>query len=369
MNLLNRVLLILLIYITGSFSVYAQEKSKESAWQYNASYTGDFVGNMSGGIKTGGTYLGFATIGIGFDFEKANFWKGGSVFVKGGNTHGGTPSATLIGDYQTVSNIEAGNHTFVQEMWYKQVIKNFEIIFGVQDLNANFAVCDFACNFLNSSFGVQSTFSSNLTIPIFPLTSLGLSAKWDISDRFSWMAAVYDGNITDWENNPYNLNWSVSDGSFLYVSEFVWDKPFSKNLDGNIKFGGYYHNKDEENYGFYAAINQIVWRKEEKQIETFLQLSASSPNINNNFFYTGVGCNLIKFFLPKYEDVLGLGIAHAHFTNSNNRHETVIELTYKLQFGEHIFVQPDLQYIVNPSGTEEKLPNAFVGILRFGFNF
>lgn len=345
-----------------------QEKTKENSWTYEVSYTGDALVNMAGGIKTGGTYLGFATLAVGFDFEKADLWKGGSVYVKGGNTHGGIPSETLIGDYQVVSNIEAGNHTFIQEMWYKQVVKQFEFTLGVQDLNADFAVCEYACNFINSSFGVYSTFSSNLDIPIFPLTSLGFSAKWNVFDAFSWQASIFDGTIDDWENNPYNLNWSVKDGSFLFVNEFIWQKSIMKGLDGNFKLGGYYHN-DLKNYGLYAATNQIVWQKASKQIESFLQFSASSPNINDNYLYLGFGCNLIGFFNKKQADILGLGFAHAHFTNEESKHETTIELTYRYPFSEHLYIQPDLQYIVQPAGTGETLNNAFVGILRFGLEF
>ena len=42
---------------------------------------------------------------IGFDTEKANFWKGGELFINAANTHGGEPSASFIGDYQVASNI------------------------------------------------------------------------------------------------------------------------------------------------------------------------------------------------------------------------------------------------------------------------
>jgi len=96
------------------------ETVKETPFKFNASYIGDIVSNFRGGIRTGTTYLGLANIKAGFNTETANWWKGGRMFVNIGNTHGGEPSATLVGDFQGISNIEAGNLSFLYELWYKQ---------------------------------------------------------------------------------------------------------------------------------------------------------------------------------------------------------------------------------------------------------
>lgn len=52
-----------------------------------------------------------------------------------------------------------------------------------------------------------------------------------------------------------------------------------------------------------------------------------------------------------------------------HKHETTIEAYYKAQITENIFLQPDIQYVINPSGSDIKLENSFVGILRLGLNF
>ena len=46
------------------------------------------------------------------------------------------------------------------------------------------------------------------------------------------------------------------------------------------------------------------------------------------------------------------------------RHETAIELTYRVQFLPWLALQPDVQYIINP-GTDPALKNALVIGLRF----
>ncbi|MDR1698872.1 MAG: carbohydrate porin, partial [Prevotellaceae bacterium] len=52
-----------------------------------------------------------------------------------------------------------------------------------------------------------------------------------------------------------------------------------------------------------------------------------------------------------------------------HKHETTLELYYKWQFNDNFAIQPDIQYSINPSGTDEKLSNALLGILRLYINF
>ena len=78
----------------------------------------------------------------------------------------------------------------------------------------------------------------------------------------------------------------------------------------------------------------------------------------------------MNFYLFKErDDVFGIALTSALLSDESKKHETVIELTYKCQIIDQLFIQPNLQYIINPAGTEEKLNNALVAGLRFGFEF
>src|ERR1035437_3452005 len=92
-------------------------RNKGDFLEFGFSYIGDNLNNLSGGVKTGSCYLGMASIKISFDTEKAGLWKGGHFCINAANTHGSSPSDALVGDFQVVSNIQAGNHTFIQELW------------------------------------------------------------------------------------------------------------------------------------------------------------------------------------------------------------------------------------------------------------
>jgi porin len=380
--------LIFLLSALFTLNTYAQALQKtdssdqQKAINYETSYTGDFTSNLSGGLKTGSVYLGMANIKIGLETENIGLWKGGEFFVSGVSTHGYTPSEKLIGDFQAASNIEAGNHTYLQELWYKHSFEQFEITIGLQDLNSEFITSEFAGTFLNSSFGIPSLISDNIPVPIFPLTALGVMGKFQLNKSLAFRAAIFDGCPESFEENPHNIEWCLNkDDGYQIFSEIELSTNFNK-LPGTLKIGGYYHNHLNEineetgnaetvfakNYGFYFLADQTIWQKNgNPNLGVFIQIAISPSNINVHNYYFGGGINYSGIFVE--EDVFGLAVAHAGLSNSLVGNETTFETFYKIGITENIFIQPDIQYIINPAGTENKLDNALAAFIRFAINF
>lgn len=371
-NRISLALFIAFLLILNTANAQNNDSKEESPFHFSASYTGDLVSNFSGGIKRGTVYLGLANLKAGFDTEKAAWWKGGEAFVNLGNTHGGEPSATLVGDFQGISNIEAGNHSFFYELWYKQSFKSISITIGLQDLNTNFAVSENGALFANSSFGIHSSIVDNVSPPIFPLTALGVNLKWNISADFLMEAAVFDGTPDDFSTNPYNTNWRLStyDGE-LAIAELQYTRSLLAGKEGSYKVGAYFHqHADSTNviqniHGFYLVANQQLTSK----LSGFFQLGISPKKMNTNNLYCGVGLNYTGLFSGRPTDQLGLAVAYAGLEGNSVGSETAIELTYKLQATKCIYIRPDIQYIINPARTNVKLNNALVGVLRFGVEF
>jgi porin len=356
-----------------------------SVFTTEASYTGDICTNMIGGIKTGIKYLGMANLKIGFDTQQARLWKGGTLFVNGAVTHGQSATELLIGDFQTVSNIDAGDRIYLHEFWYKQQYKSFEITFGLQDLNIEFASSNNGSMFINSSFGIPPVISDNIPAPIFPLTALGITTKIRITDKILLSAAIYDGSPTSFEHNIYNTNWKLctEDGS-LILGQLDWSTELLQ-LQGTYKAGYYFHTGLNEtntetgettevfakNYGVYFIADQTIWENANNNhsIGVFAQLALSPANINNHNYYFGGGINYSGISKKQHEDALGIAFACAGFDKSYKQNETTIEAYYKKQISENFSIQPDLQYVIHPAGTDEVLPNALVGLLRFNLNF
>jgi len=374
MKLVYKLAITGLLITLSLTAIQAQMDStaKETYFKFEASYIGDIVSNFSGGIKTGTTYLGLANLKVGFDTEKANWWKGGKFFMNVGNTHGGEPSTTLVGDFQGVSNIEAGNLTFMYELWYKQSIGNFDITLGLQDLNSDFAVSENGALFTNSSFGIHSSLADNISVPIFPLTALGANIHYKISDSYSMEAAIFDGTPDDFKNNPYNLNWKLSkEQGYLLVTEFQLNKSLIRGKTGTYKLGAYYHqhndtiDQQQQNGGLYFVGDQQITDK----LSLFSQMGYSPKKSNYNNKYFSIGFNYKGLFAKRPIDQFGLAMNYASIDANTFGSETAFEMTYKYELCEHIYIRPDIQYIINPSGTSAKLNNALVGFLRFGIDF
>lgn len=358
--------------------------NKVNLFTTEASYIGDFAGNFSGGKERGTAYLGMANIKIGFETKNIGLWDGGQFYINGASTHGRMPSGELFGDFQVASNIEAGNHTYLHELWYKHSMYNSEFTIGLQDLNAEFVRSEYAASFINSSFGVPSLISNNIPVPIFPLTALGITGKFQLNETLIFQAALFDGLPEDFESNQYNLNWELSSrNGFLMFTEFQLSTQIN-NLPGTIKAGGYFHShltetQEEtghteaafnENYGFYLIADQTVWQKNDNtKLGFFTQLAVSPGNINRHNYYIGGGFIYNGLFNQSGNDVLGLAFALAELNNGPVNHEMTIELFYKAIITGNLFIQPDFQYIINPAGTENKLDNALAAFIRFGINF
>ena len=349
---------------------------EEAPFTFEASYTGDVVANTLGGIKKGTSYLGKGNIGILFETEKANFWKGGSFKIGIENTHGDSPSANLIGDYMVASNIEAGNHTYLSELWYTQKIEKITLQAGLMNLNATFAATDNASLLVNSAFGISPTISGNMHVPIFPMNGLGFVFSLDINDQLCLSAGVYDGQLTDWDKNPYNIRWHVDENEFLGILETHSSYKLFPRLSSDIKLGGYYRQNIatemetfEKNYGIYLSYEQEILHTEKgPNLDLFTQLGIAPAYLNHNNIYLGFGCHTIRFWSTRPNDEASFGVAMAHFGNKQKT-ETNLEVTYRFQFLHNIYLQPDLQYIINPEGTEMKLENTLVAIVRFGLEF
>ncbi len=368
----------LIAYFPISINAQDTLNNKMDAFTFEASYVGDNINNLSGGIKTGSCYLGIANIKLEFDFEKAMLWKGGQFYVNVTNTHGSAPSSELLGDMQVASNIEAGEHTFIQELWLRQVFGKFEITVGLQDLNVEFSNTEHGSLFLNSSFGIMPVISGNIPAPIYPLTNLGLTVKWNFSEKIIWLNALYDGSPADFEDNPYNIKWHYSryDG-ITGISEFQYNSLY-KELSGVYKLGIFSYNHVIENdipdslntqiVGFYAHADQKLWISGDRNVGFFTQIGFCPSKESMNVFFLSIGINFTGMFNKTGKDVIGAAFAYEQF-NNNLKSETSVEISYQYLLSKSIFIQPDIQYIINPAGTGETLNNCLTGNLRFGISF
>jgi porin len=324
---------------------------------FEASYVGDAYYNARGGLARGGGFMGMGNLRATLDTGAAGLWRGGSFHVNGASIHGKSLTENYTGDLQVASNIDAGEHAYLHELWFRQMLGPVTVTVGLQDLNADFMVTGGGGGFVNSSFGTPSVIALGVPVPIFPLTGLGVAARWDISERWAVQGALFDGLQTGFERNPHNVRWMLGRGEGALAMGEV-------HLHGRYKAGAYYHSA-EGNWGVHLSVDQPV----SPRVDLFAQAVVSPRNRNDNNCYLGLGANLNGVFGKRQRDALGVAFARAGLHRAPYRHETAVEFYYRYDFTENISLQPDIQWIMNPAGRAEPLSNALVILLRLHLTF
>lgn len=343
---------------------------------------------MKGGIESGYAQMGLLQLNMDADTDKMNWWKNGMWKIQLQSTYGHQPTDNLTGDAQVFSNIEHGNYTYLYQFWYRHELGRTNLLLGKHDMNTLFFTSDYAGNYINSSFGIMPVASLNVPVSIFPSTTLGTAISYSFTPELKIRGGVYNGfpgKITR-TNLGTDLNLHPSRGLF-YIGEAQWETEFMK-MPGKYKMGLFYHGGTFANRcnpqvshtgasGFYLLIDQALSMntKEQTRLGSFLQLGHSPDPCSLNDFYLALGFHYHAPWGMDHDNSLGVGLAHAS-TNDRledrnadyQRCETAIELTYKHHLGEHLVVQPDLQYILNP-GMKTATQNCLVGMIRMNWTY
>ena len=113
----------------------------------------------------------------------------------------------------------------------------------------------------------------------------------------------------------------------------------------------------------------------EKGLVIFTHIGFAPQNSSLVNFYIDSGLNYKGLIPTRDNDVLGVAFAYGHLNNnpqdnegsSNPGYEIVVEATYQIELTPWLSLQPDLQYVIHPSGTD--IANALVLGARATFSF
>ena len=332
----------------------------------------DVLGNVDGGLKRGFRVLEKADITasyVGDDHGIAGF----SIFAGAQVTDATSFSGTLVGDAQGVSNIDGPAGLRLVNAWVAQDFGGRGgIKAGVIDLNTEFDVQTTGLLFLNPSFGIGPDFSqSGGNGPaIFPTTGLGLMGWWMPGGHWQLKAGIFEGTpgdpahpgrtsfaVTKDEGallvaearNQLTPNFAVGVGAWRYTASFEAIDPSRGLLSGNS--------------GFYAIADGLLYAApagENTGLSGWLRVGMADARINpvasaigGGFVYTGpfgrmvdqagVAFSRVQFGRPARQAALASG-------STLGPAETTFEASYSFNINSHLSVQPDLQYVISPSG-------------------
>ena len=344
----------------------------------SAVYTFDVWRNARGGLRRGWRYLDNLDVTLTVDAERALGWRGATLFAYGLYNNGASLSGDLVGDAQTVSNIETGVRAArLYEAWAEQRFAGdrASIKAGLYDLNSEFDTTGAGSLFLLSSHGIGPDLgqSGENGPSIFPNTSLAVRADYRIGKAWAVRAAAFDGVPGD-PSRPARtaVKLGRGDGALL-VGEVAYERDGTKAAVGawtyTARFDAIEGGRRGGSEGVYLLVEYPLAAS---GLAGFARLGFADADINPIGRYAGGG--LVQTGLLRRDDQAGLSLAIAGFgapyrrASAADAREVIIEATYRTPLNGWLTVQPDLQYVINPGG-DPAVADALVLGLRVEVGF
>lgn len=215
------------------------------------------------------------------------------------------------------------------------------------------------------------------------------------TNRTYVMTGVYNGDPAIREDKFHGVNLSLN-GPVFVISEAGYQVnglPGDSQRLGNYKLGGWYDDatltdfqtsaRKRGSWGYYGLFDQVLVpfgsAGSDRGFGVFGSVTvAPESRVQQLPLFVTAGLSARGLFDGRPRDGISLGIAAGYFSKKLQQaqrdgrlqdHETVFELTYRIDFHKSaFFLQPDFQYIIQPGGTD-RFKNAPVLGLQLGINF
>jgi porin len=374
-------------------------------------WIGEVFGNPSGGAGQGVISDGIFNVALDLNLDRMSdspIFDDTLIHANALYIYGASLSGSFVGDFSNTSNIAAYNTVRLQELWLQKQFweKRVSVKVGNIAVDTEFFQSSSAALFINGTFGAFTFIASNVpNAPVYPLASPGVRISFTPTSRFYAMAGVFgmDNGSDPAVNNKNGTRFALNGQSgMLIMSEAGYllnQSPNDRGLQGTYRIGswldtGNFQTFDSQaranngtgglhsggaNYGVYGVMDQQIYQHGAEAISMFVRTGGAPSNTNFVDWYVDAGFNFTGFVPGRDLDIGGIGIARSRvspdFSQSSIDQgglpftaETVLEATYKVQLNSWWYVQPDFQYIIDPSG-QQFSHNATVLGLRSGITF
>jgi porin len=245
----------------------------------------------------------------------------------------------------------------------------------------------------------------NVPAPAYPVASLGARAAYKWSEHLESQAAIYDGqpdprNRRGRAINQHGVDFGLDEGVLVMAEQSVNWAMGNDSLAGKFKLGGWWHSEQFEhlrldagdgsladpgssgdprrmdgNWGIYGVMEQTVWSDGERNAGVFCRVAGAPPdrNLIEYYFESGFTCRGPCAARP--EDVFSVGAAYEQLSSDLRKrtresgagaglavYELILEATYTFKIRPWWTIQPDVQWIINPSGARDVSDAVVIGL-------
>ena len=361
-------------------------------------YKVDLLRNMSGGIEKGGRPISHVDIKLAADFDKLTGWSGGSGYLNFIQDHGGRLNANQAGSLTGVSNIEVGSNTNrLLHAWLQQEFADGRgaVLMGLYPIDSEFQVVDSAGLFVQPPYGASADIALSRGPSIFNTSSFGFRGKWFSADRSAYvMGAVLDGIPGD-PNNPRGTHVRFDKGDGIMSIVEIGLKPgearpvaaagkdapaakaevderiekyaaglwrYSSRVDDQLDTNADDSPINRLSWGWYALAEKTLYQgKGGSDLAGFVRISGTDGDSTAIKQAVNVGFRLKAPLPGRDEDVFGVAYTRASLSDKwrsvqsaagtdTSAAEDAWEITYRIQAGKWLAVQPVIQRINHPGG-------------------
>jgi porin len=349
-------------------------------------YVADLLGNPVGGRRRGAAYAGQLNADVSVDLGRLAGLQGLTFDISGNWASGTDLSTDDIGNFFIAGQAFAGDRVRLYTLYLDQ-----SLLEGRLDVKVGrFAPGDDFLSWPDYTFFMNialnpAVYATQVNVPGFtaaPIATWGARVRAKPVDSFATMAGIYYSEpMRDLVNTAgTDFGFAGSGIGYLSVVEFAYlhnQSAGDTGLPGTFRLGGYYDSnvypvfsdpavKRRGNWGLYLLLDQIVYREGPAGSGQGLALfgafvAAPDQSINTMPFFAAAGA-VYRGALPgRDKDALAAVAYYGAFSRDlrGQNSETVLELTYTLVLAPWLTVQPDLQYIIHPSG-RTSVKNALV---------
>lgn len=359
-----------------------------SAIALAASYTGDVVATGGAGGDGRVRYLDDIQLSADLDGEQLIGWRGMTGRANLLANQGGMPNdgaRTLQG----IDNIEVAEHRVrLYEAWVEQRIgaAGHSVRLGLYDINSEFYANPAARWLVMPAFGIGSEFAaSGPNGPsTYPLTALGVRGRATIGKHGGYvMAAMVNaevGLLNGWQSlrgrgtrsglllgeaGIEGERTKIAVGAWFYTRRQPVFPPPGIESDGATARAN----------GGYALMQYRVSgdRPDRPVVHVFGRVGIADGQTTPFGGGGQWGALIERPFAGRPESALSFGINTGRITDAYRtvpagtprppRAETGLELTYADRIAPFLTIQPDLQYVFTPAGSDDRRP-VIVALLR-----
>ena len=379
-------------------------------------YWGDFLANPVGGEQQSASWMQLLVFGAELQLDKLVGWEGGSVFLSATDAAGSNLSLRVVNLF-TVSQAYVMNTFALYNVYYKQRLFDDAFEFRIGRISAGQLFASLPVMGLPVNSAVNGNSTSLFTNSPFTSTA---AATWAAYARLKpttesyVQAGIFQASPRLGKTAYHGADFSILPGDgTLMMLELGWlpgsaeaveklpdGKTFAKTttapegskLPGVYTFGAYFSNytfskfsggTEHNAYGFYAQAQQMVWRSEtnpDHSVTLWGGITYSPQTDIALLPVMGFGGVVWEGAIPgRNEDSILMNFYTGAFSKEYARDkaesgggwataETVLEWSYIVQLTENLLIQPDIQWIFQPSGLRG-IPNALVIGCQVGLVF